>query len=903
MRSEATTSLIFSLFVTILFVLSMVLGTLPLAAAEAAQAQELYPEGSLPEAGKKVNQLIYPTFGYPAIKVRGSELVIEWDWRKSLAGAARPSLDQVDDPCDWEVWATTSIAANVSNYDGSVPGTADDPPAQWYSNNGPSYGTYADPVHTVVNTRALEVQSVTRGPSVRWPEIFGQAAFEVDHITVEIPGNIPLDLYDLHVRCVTGEVSPEFLVQDTQPHALQVIEGYDGGLEILQITDTHVYGPETKNGINLDFNSFELREGRPGTPDRIDLSFIGYPGFPMDKDGDGEGNEGAIYLQEEIQAINLIDPDFVVFTGDCVFAQKNFNTYPKDTWIWGDVEGDLGSEYRFEYTWWYDELLALNVPIFCVTGNHDAYCWDGHALEHDDGLEIWQDLFGPLYYSWDYGDMTFISVNSMDWDKADLDGPEPFIPENTNPILWAIATMIYPEMAQDYDDRNGFLVDFSNLFLPMKIVFPHKWHGQVRGGGDTWEWQPWPWGYDPGGDGFTGQLAWVENELSQAEAAGKNAMGMFIHHDPLLPTGEPPENFDHTMQFGLLDVPAGEGEGSQALMYLARKYEVDFIASGHTHSDAISRVDWAPYGDSPGEVVSINTIASEPPVDGDSLLVDGTSEKYGGYRLITVDDGALSSWGFPGTEGDPDCKWSIPGWSGLQVGEGADNDYALYRGNRPVLQWMEQDTSDNPEYPRPPITGGEGTFSQALPLNETGPFSDVTCKVKNTLNQAGALLNLFGCRLEFPMACLDGGQYYAVQNGTILEQYDTDAGQRMVTVLADSPGGSIVPVRVYVAGTDTVKPVIDEAAINGGALVTDSLDVTLTLRAHDEAAGLMDFCVSNTRDFAGAEWLPCEDGQAIAMPWRLKDGDAGRRRVFVQFRDAAMPGNVKTAGLVIRYRP
>ena len=899
----ATAFFISNLFVIFLFATALVLGALPLMVTPAARAQGLDPGGSLPEVGKRINQLIYPTFGYPAIQTRGSEVVIEWDWRKSAVEAAHPDLAQVDDPADWEVWATTSVAANVSNYDGSIAGTAEDPPADWYRHNGPSYGTYADPVHSVVNTRVLAVKSVTRGASERWPEIFGQAGFEVDHITVEVPANIPLDLYDLHVRCVSVEAGPAFRIEDVQPHALQVIDAYGDDMKIVHITDTHVYGQETKNGINLDFNSFELREPRPGTPDRIDLSFVGYPGFPMDADKDGVTNEGAAYLQEEIQAINLIDPDFVVFTGDSVFAQKNFNTYPKDTWVWGDVNGDMGTEYRFEYTWWYDELLALNVPIFCVPGNHDSYCWDGHAAAHDDGQEIWQDLFGPLYYSWDYGEMTFLAVNSMDWDKADLDGPEPFTPTDTNPILWAIATGLYPELAQDYDDRNGFLVDFHNLFLPMKVLFPHKWHGQIRGGGDTWGWQSWPWGPDPGGDGFTGQLAWIEGELARAEEAGKDAKGMFLHHDPLRPAGEPPTTFAHAKQFGLLEMPAGEGEGSQALMYLARKYEVDFIASGHTHSDAINRVEWAPYGDSPGEVVSINTCGSEPPVDGKSILLDRTSEDYGGYRLIGIDEGGLAGWGFAGADGDPDNKWSIPGWQGLQVGAGAVNDYNLYRSNRPVLQWMEQDASDNPEYPRPPITDGDGAFSQALPLNETGPFADVTCKVKNSLDQPGAALDLFGCRLEFAMAYLGGGRYYAVQNGEILEQYDADSGERMVIVLADTAGGTTVPVRVHIAGTDTAKPVIDEAEINGGARVTDSLDVTLTLRAHDDASGLMDFRVSNARDFAGAEWLPCEDGQAVNMPWRLEDGPLGRRKVFVQFRDTAMPGNVKTVRLIIRYRP
>jgi 3',5'-cyclic AMP phosphodiesterase CpdA len=896
-------------FIAVLFSLALTLGGLsaivsaPSRAQAQEQAQGFNPSGSLPEVAKRINELIYPAFGFPAIQERGSELTVEWDWRKSAPGAPRPALEHVDDPAGWEVWVTTSIAANVQNYDSSAPGTPEDPPASWYRYGGPSYGTYANPVHTVVNTRALAVKAVTRGPSLRWPEVFGQAGFEVDHIVVEIPYNVPLDLYDLHVRCVSPQAASQFRVEDMQPNALQVIEEYASDLKIIQITDTHLYGPETMNWLNLDYNSFELREPRPGTPSRIDLSFVGKPGFPMDLDKDGKPNEGAIYLQELLQAVNLIDPDFVVFTGDSVFAQKDFNTYPKNTWIWGDVNGDLGSEYRFEYTWWYDELLALNVPVFCVPGNHDGYNWDGQALAHDDGLEIWQDLFGPLYYSWDYGNATFLALNSMDWDKVDADGPEPFEPEGANPIVWGIATGLYPEMALDYRDRGGFLVDLSRIFLPIKVIFPHKWHGQLRGGGDPWEWEPWPWGHDPGGDGFSGQLAWIEGELARAEAEEKALKGAFIHHDPLDPVGSPPGNFDNADQFGLLPMAAGQGEGSQALVYLLRKYEVAFVASGHNHGDAINRIDWAPYGDSPGQLVSINTCAAEPPVDGKAILMNRTAEKYAGYRLINTEGGELASWGLAGAGGDPDHKWSIPGWAGLQVGAGAVNDYTKYRANRPVIQWMEQDDCESPDYLRPPITDGEGTFSQPMPLNQAGPFTDVTCKVKNTLSQPGAVLNLFGCRIEFPMRLLTGRKYYAVQNGSILEQYDTDSGERMVVVKADVPGGTTVPVRVYEAGTDRVKPVVDEAFINGGASTTDSLEVELSLRAHDDGAGLMDFRVSNTKDFAGAQWLPGRDGQAITIPWTLVEGPAGPRQVFVQFRDAAMPGNVVTKKLTIRYRP
>lgn len=279
-----------------------------------------------------------------------------------------------------------------------------------------------------------------------------------------------------------------------------------------------------------------------------------------------------------------------------------------------------------------------------------------------------------------------------------------------------------------------------------------------------------------GGDGFNGQLAWAERGLARAGLEGKALKGAFIHHDPLQPAGSPPGAFADAEQFGLLPMPAGEGEGSQALVYLLRRYEADFVASGHTHSDAIDRIDWAPYGESPGQLVSINTTGAEPPVDGKAILVDRTSGDYGGYCLITAEGGELTGWGFAGASGDPNGKWSIPGWEGLQVGAGAVNNYKKYRVSPPVPQWMEQDTSADPLYQRPAIADGEGAFNRTLPLNEAGPFSDVTCKVRNTLRQPGALLDLEDYRIEFPMRRLSGGGYYAVENGAILKQYDADGG-------------------------------------------------------------------------------------------------------------------------------
>ncbi len=871
------------------------------------RAQEFAPSGSLPEVAKKINQLIYPTLGNPAIVRRGGELVIEWDWRLSNTAIPTAALPG-GGPAKWNVYLTTSVAANVQHYNGS---TNDE--KQWYRYSNAAdpygYGTYDRPVHTVVNTRRLQVTKVRREASCAWPEVFGQAGYVVDRITVKVPASVPLDLYDLHVE-FKGWVPPWYspllpqghegsLKADLQPHALQVVDGYKKDMKIVQISDTHVYGPEIQNAFGINYDSFELREPRPGTPDRkldpVERLWLKYDDFPLDKDADGKANEGAIYLQEELQAINLINPDFVVFTGDSVFAQKNWNTYPKDAPPFEGTTGDVGSEYRFEMNWWYDELLALNVPVFCVPGNHDGYCWDGHEAEgglaHDDGLEIWQDLFGPLYRSWNYGDYHFLGVNTMDWPKKDADGPDPF--------------PLFP----DYKDRNG--VNFFGY-----VTNPNKWHGQVRGNGDKWATGVAPPGselrWDPGNPAaYEGQLGWVKRDLEANQ--GKKLRGVFMHHDPLEPIGADPGMWDNAKQFGL-NMPAGRGEGSQALVYLMRSLNVNFEASGHAHSDWVGKVRWY---DNTGDLMAINTTAASIPV-GDEALISKASAEYAGYRLLSISDGSLAGWGLPGADGDPMTRWSIPGWQGIGVGTASPenptpNGFEVYRQNRPALQWMEQDKAAK----RPPVTNGEGTFSTPglpgalpLPLNSRGiggPFEDVTCKVKNTLDgTGGAKLDLAGCRVEFPMKPLTGGRYYVVDNGTILEQYDTDSGERMVVVIADVPGAAgFLPVRVHAAaGADLAAPVVDSFTINGGAPNTNALGVTLFLQAHDPGgAGVKDLRVANSVPaLLAAEWLPYT-GPA-AWNWILKAGAAGTRKVYMQFRDAAMPANVGSPGsATITYAP
>jgi hypothetical protein len=48
-------------------------------------------------------------------------------------------------------------------------------------------------------------------------------------------------------------------------------------------------------------------------------------------------------------------------------------------------------------------------PTFLCQGNHDGYNRLG-----EDGLEYWEEFFGPHYYSFDYGEYHFVAVNSFD---------------------------------------------------------------------------------------------------------------------------------------------------------------------------------------------------------------------------------------------------------------------------------------------------------------------------------------------------------------------------------------------------------------------------------------------------------------------------------------------------------
>ncbi|WP_409250635.1 metallophosphoesterase family protein [Bacillus sp. SCS-153A] len=132
----------------------------------------------------KVNDIIYPLFGNPAIEKKGETLTVKIDSQgKEAAG-----------------WGVKLKATNHSAFT----------------------ETYNLPVH-----------------SVAIGESYWKDSKKIYDVTVEIPESIPEELYNLEVTYTAAGQRKS----DLQPHAVKVVEEYKKDFEFLHLTDTHVGSP------------------------------------------------------------------------------------------------------------------------------------------------------------------------------------------------------------------------------------------------------------------------------------------------------------------------------------------------------------------------------------------------------------------------------------------------------------------------------------------------------------------------------------------------------------------------------------------------------------------------------------------------------------------------------------
>jgi hypothetical protein len=130
---------------------------------------------------------------------------------------------------------------------------------------------------------------------------------------------------------------------------------------------------------------------RPWTNDAEKFSFV----ILGDKTSGGEG-KWPIY-DRAVDAINLLDPDFVITVGDMIPGHM------EERALW-DAEW---AEYM-------EHARRIESPLFFTVGNHD--------IANLACYQYWQEDFGRTYYSFDYKDCHFVVLNTEE-ERHDGRGP------------------------------------------------------------------------------------------------------------------------------------------------------------------------------------------------------------------------------------------------------------------------------------------------------------------------------------------------------------------------------------------------------------------------------------------------------------------------------------------------
>jgi hypothetical protein len=202
----------------------------------------------------------------------------------------------------------------------------------------------------------------------------------------EIPSVPVYELYDLWVAADGG-------IEDQTWNAVRVIPAFRDDYYFIHITDSHLPTKLYNYQTGADDDSSEV-----------------------------------VDLREVMSDINVMNPEFVVFTGDIINE--------------GELEDYLG--WRV-YTRTQALLNESDVPIYCTSGNHDIGGWDSTPPPDGTARRDWWRFFGwkrlndppagaPWYtqnYSFDYGTVHYVGmeayINYDNW-RSYIYGNDSFTP-------------------------------------------------------------------------------------------------------------------------------------------------------------------------------------------------------------------------------------------------------------------------------------------------------------------------------------------------------------------------------------------------------------------------------------------------------------------------------------------
>lgn len=223
-------------------------------------------------------------------------------------------------------------------------------------------GWQAELIHEA-KTIPLDISSASYDASTLWWTL-----------QAEVPSGIVTELYDLRVTADGG-------IDDTTWNAVAVIPEFRQNYYFIHVTDAHMPDHRFSSSGGAPADSTEMED-----------------------------------MRAVIEDINLLNPEFVLFTGDVINE--------------GELEDYLGwrSYSRVQYL-----LTELEVPVFLTAGNHDIGGWDSTPPPDGEARRNWWRFFGwnrldnpppgaparTQDYSFDYGPIHYVGLESYnnydDW--------------------------------------------------------------------------------------------------------------------------------------------------------------------------------------------------------------------------------------------------------------------------------------------------------------------------------------------------------------------------------------------------------------------------------------------------------------------------------------------------------
>jgi hypothetical protein len=247
-------------------------------------------------------------------------------------------------------------------------------------------------------------------------------------LTASAPADLPDGLYDLSLAASGG-------IDDIARHAVKVLPAYRTDYTFIQITDTHL--PTHR--------------------------FYDSPGAEHD-------SASIVDLRAVIDDVNIINPEFVLLTGDLV------------------NEGELEDYHLFRYFSKAQRLLGeFQVPIFLTSGNHDIGGWDATPPRDGTARRNWWRFFGwkrladpppgaperTQDYSFDYGPVHYVGleayINYDHW-RSQFYGEQSFTPDQ---MRWLDADLASASESRSqvlfYHDDFGGQLDLTALGVEMAL--------------------------------------------------------------------------------------------------------------------------------------------------------------------------------------------------------------------------------------------------------------------------------------------------------------------------------------------------------------------------------------------------------------------------------------------------